>query len=133
MAEIVERYEVLLSELKCLQSGDAKREFKKMIRGAFGGWCAYCRQDRATTIDHIKPKTRGGSDLRSNCLPCCHHCNADKGSEDWQQWFRRQEFYSELAEEIILEWIHNAPASECSHMVKPNDCNSPMAQSALKI
>jgi len=132
MGVIVDRYETLLSNLQCLQAGDAKREFKRMIRNAAMGWCGYCRNERATTVDHIKPRSKGGSDLRSNCLPCCHSCNADKGSEDWQEWFRRQEFYSELAEEIIIEWIENTP-TESDRDSQVASHPSPVAQSASKL
>ena len=62
---------------------------------------------RATTLDHIKPKSRGGSSLRSNLIPCCQACNHSKGSDNWLEWFQRQEFYNSVAQELIEEWISN--------------------------
>ena len=97
----------LLFDLDCLSKQSAKRKFKKQIRYGFGGLCAYCRCNRATTVDHLKPKSRGGSSLRSNLIPACGSCNADKGSESWLVWFQRQPFYNTVAQELIEEWISN--------------------------
>jgi len=97
----------LLFDLDCLSKQSAKRKFKKQIRYGWGGLCAYCRCKRATTVDHLKAKSRGGSSLRSNLIPACHSCNHDKGSEHWLVWFQRQEFYNVVAQELIEEWISN--------------------------
>jgi len=97
----------LLFDLDCLSKQSAKRKFKKQIKYGFGGLCAYCRCNRATTVDHLKPKSKGGSSLRSNLIPACRSCNADKGSESWLVWFQRQEFYNIVAQELIEEWISN--------------------------
>ena len=69
--------------------------------------CAYCRDERATTVDHVKPKSKGGSNLRSNLVPCCVECNHSKGSQDWLEWFQVQNFYNVVAQELIEEWIDN--------------------------
>ena len=97
----------LLFDLDCLSKQSAKRKFKRQIRYGFGGLCAYCRCNRATTVDHLKPKSKGGSSLRSNLIPACHSCNHDNGSESWLVWFQRQEFYNIVAQELIEEWITN--------------------------
>ena len=97
----------LLFDLDCLSKQSAKRKFKRQIRYGWGGFCAYCRCNRATTLDHLKPKSKGGSSLRSNLIPACRSCNADKGSESWLVWFQRQEFYNIVAQELIEEWITN--------------------------
>ena len=93
--------------LDCLSKGQAKRKFRKSIKYGWGGFCAYCRCNRATTLDHLKPKSKGGSSLRSNLVPACHSCNHSKGSEHWLHWFERQDFYNETAKELIEEWISN--------------------------
>ena len=93
--------------LDCLSKGQAKRKFRKSIKYGWGGLCAYCRCNRATTLDHLKPKSKGGSSLRSNLVPACHSCNHSKGSDHWLHWFKRQDFYNETAKELIEEWISN--------------------------
>ena len=42
------------------------------------GWrCAYCSK-AANTIDHVQPKSRGGSDTWDNLVACCFRCNNQK-------------------------------------------------------
>ena len=104
---IAEHWGDLQFSLECLNKGNAKRKFRQAIKYSFGGLCAYCREKRATTLDHIKPRSKGGSNLRSNLLPTCLECNHSKGSENWLTWYQRQEFYNKIAEELIEEWIAN--------------------------
>ena len=94
-------------DLYCLSKQVAKRRFKKSIKYGWGGLCSYCRCNRATTLDHIKPKSKGGSSLRSNLLPACLECNHSKGTEAWLVWVQRQSVYNETAKELIEEWISN--------------------------
>ena len=104
---IAEDWADLLFNLDCLSKGHAKRKFRKSIKYGWGGLCCYCRSNRATSLDHIKPKSKGGSSLRSNLLPACQECNHSKGSDHWLTWFQRQAFYNETAKELIEEWITN--------------------------
>ena len=104
---IAEDWSDLMFDLTCLSKQSAKRKFRKSIKYGWGGFCAYCRCNRATTLDHLKPKSKGGSSLRSNLIPACRACNADKGSESWLVWFQRQQFYNIVAQELIEEWISN--------------------------
>ena len=104
---IAEEWSDLLFDLDCLSKGAAKRKFRRSIKWGWGGLCAYCRCERATTVDHLKPKSRGGSSLRSNLVPACQSCNHSKGSENWLEWFQRQEFYNSVAQELIEDWISN--------------------------
>lgn len=104
---IAEDWSDLLFDLSCLSKQVAKRKFRRQIKYGFGGLCAYCRSNRATTLDHLKPKSKGGSSLRSNLIPACHDCNHSKGSQTWLIWFQAQSFYNETAKELIEEWISN--------------------------
>ncbi len=104
---IAEDWSDLMFDLSCLSKQVAKRRFRKSIKYGWGGLCAYCRCNRATTLDHLKPKSRGGSSLRSNLVPACQCCNHSKGSRNWLQWFEEQAFYNETAKELIEEWVSN--------------------------
>jgi len=42
--------------------------------------CAYCGR-AANTIDHVQPKSRGGSDSWENLVACCLKCNNKKGDK----------------------------------------------------
>ena len=105
--QIKESWRHLMFDLHCLSKRTAKKQFKHLIRSSFGGLCAYCRCQRATTVDHIIPKCNGGTSFKNNLLACCVSCNRSKGSENWLEWYSRQEFYNKVAKEVIQEWIDN--------------------------
>lgn len=57
------------------------------------GCCAYCGdtllKNHLGTVDHIVPRSRGGSDHPENLLPCCKSCNTqkkDRGVEEFRVW-----------------------------------------------
>ncbi len=53
---------------------------RKNILRRDGYKCAYCgRSDLPLTIDHVKPKSRGGEDDWSNLITACLPCNNKKG------------------------------------------------------
>ena len=62
----------------------------KNKRGA--GLCHYCRRRfpaRELTMDHVVPLIRGGKSSKSNLVPCCHNCNAQKKyllPTEWQEY-----------------------------------------------
>jgi 5-methylcytosine-specific restriction endonuclease McrA len=46
--------------------------------------CQYCGQVLASgdlTLDHVIPRSRGGSSTWENLVACCHHCNRRKGNQ----------------------------------------------------
>lgn len=47
--------------------------------------CAYCGRP-ATTMDHIIPKSKGGSDDLTNLVPACFGCNTSKGAKSLADW-----------------------------------------------
>ena len=56
---------------------------KKFLYGEQGGFCNGCEAHfrmRNLTVDHIIPKSRGGTDHISNLQLLCGHCNSVKGN-----------------------------------------------------
>jgi HNH endonuclease len=43
----------------------------------WSGECAYCG-GTPTQVDHILPRSRGGTDDRANLAPACRRCNMEK-------------------------------------------------------
>jgi 5-methylcytosine-specific restriction endonuclease McrA len=43
------------------------------------GQCAYCGRFTATTMDHVRPRSRGGATSWANAVAACESCNARKG------------------------------------------------------
>lgn len=102
-------YHQYLADMECLTSGEAKRRWRKAIKDAWDNRCCFCGQppisDKSLTIDHIKPRSKGGEDISHNCLPACLEHNQSKGSSDWRPWFRSQDFYSIEREARIIFWL----------------------------
>jgi len=49
--------------------------------------CVYCKKrDVPFELDHIRPKSRGGSDRASNLCLACHECNQAKGNQTAQEF-----------------------------------------------
>jgi 5-methylcytosine-specific restriction endonuclease McrA len=57
-------------------------EVRAYVLEKFGYRCAYCgKQHVSFELEHIQPKSRGGSDRVSNLALSCHECNAAKGNQ----------------------------------------------------
>ena len=55
-------------------------EIRSYLLEKFGRRCVYCRRvETAFEIDHVIPRSRGGSDRVSNLVLSCHDCNRAKG------------------------------------------------------
>jgi len=50
--------------------------------------CHYCSQP-ATTIDHLIPISKGGTDEASNCVAACVQCNSGKRDRIAPSFFER--------------------------------------------
>lgn len=49
-----------------------------------GHRCGYCGR-QATTVDHIMPRSRGGTNTWENLIACCLDCNSAKGNKTLRQ------------------------------------------------
>ncbi|CRK49486.1 conserved hypothetical protein [Rhodococcus sp. RD6.2] len=47
--------------------------------------CAYCADQAATTIDHVVPRSRGGTNSWANLVACCRPCNQRKADRTPQE------------------------------------------------
>ncbi|HLX58979.1 MAG TPA: RNA-guided endonuclease IscB, partial [Ktedonobacteraceae bacterium] len=55
-------------------------EIRSYLLEKFQHRCVYCgRANTAFELDHIRPRSRGGSNRVSNLALSCHHCNTIKG------------------------------------------------------
>jgi 5-methylcytosine-specific restriction endonuclease McrA len=52
--------------------------------------CVYCERDMRAddpynvTLDHLTPRSAGGSDDASNLVTACRSCNSKRGARDWR-------------------------------------------------
>ena len=58
------------------------------------------------TIDHVRPKCKGGKDVTANVVPSCRRCNQEKGSRNWLDWMRATFGYHPIREHVILSHIN---------------------------
>lgn len=52
----------------------------------FLGLCSYCGLNKATSIDHVIPISRGGNNNIENLTPACGSCNSSKGAKLLKEW-----------------------------------------------
>ena len=96
-----------LFNLEAMTSKEAKRRFRQDIFNHFGCRCVYCGKQgtyESLTLDHLKPKSRGGQTVASNLVPACPECNRSKGSQNWRQWIREHLNPCPERESLILNW-----------------------------
>ncbi len=66
-------------------------EIREYLLEKFGRRCAYCYGgDRPLQVEHIVPKTNGGSDRISNLTLSCQACNERKGTQPVQVFLSDQ-------------------------------------------
>ena len=73
--------------------------------------CAYCGSNKELTIDHVVPRSKGGTDFTKNVVCCCHSCNQSKSHTPWEEWYFSQEFFSLEKYNKIIEWMKPDPPS----------------------
>ena len=57
-----------LFNLHTCSSSEAKRMWKTAIKNQWNNKCAYCGSDTNLTLDHIVPRSKGGSNHTTNVL-----------------------------------------------------------------
>lgn len=75
-------------------TGAEWRRVRQAVLERDGHLCVYCRERQATEVDHVVPKSRGGTDDPSNLVACCGPCNKAKSDKSitrttWRhpRWF----------------------------------------------
>ena len=102
----MENPQAMMSSLQALRSSEAKRMWRDWIFERDNYQCVYCGSLQDLTIDHCRPKSRGGQTLSSNCVAACRRCNQDKGSNNWLSWMRATFGENPNKEQTILSWIN---------------------------
>ena len=89
MTPLFPKPDYYLTNLISMTSSEATRLWRRAIKESFNCTCVYCGQSydlHELTIDHVKPRSKGGETITRNCVPACRCCNQDKGSEHWEDW-----------------------------------------------
>ena len=65
-------------------------ELREYLLEKWGRQCAYCDAENGPfEIDHIHPRSKGGSDRVSNLTIACHNCNQRKGNSLVEQFLAK--------------------------------------------
>ena len=66
-------------------------EVREYLLEKWGRSCAYCgATDTPLEIEHIVPRSKGGSNRVSNLTIACHQCNQNKGAMDIQEFLENK-------------------------------------------
>ncbi|AOY83331.1 RNA-guided endonuclease IscB [Moorena producens JHB] len=72
--------------------------------------CAYCGAQKVPLeIEHIHPKSKGGSDRVSNLAIACHQCNQKKGNKPVEQFLKKK---PEVLKRLLAQ--ANAPLKDAA-------------------
>jgi 5-methylcytosine-specific restriction endonuclease McrA len=64
-------------------------EVREYLLAKFNRTCTYCGEtDKPLEVEHIHPKSKGGSDRVSNLTLACHDCNQAKGNQDIRDFLK---------------------------------------------
>ena len=66
-------------------------DIRQYLLEKFNRECAYCgAKDTRLEIEHITPRSKGGTNRVSNLVIACHQCNKDKGSMNIREFLKDQ-------------------------------------------
>lgn len=74
-----------LPELRCW-SGRYARAVSALTIATYGDRCCHCHRPGAGTAEHIRPRSRGGTDELSNLAPAHLRCNQSRGTRPMPGW-----------------------------------------------
>ena len=113
-----------LFNLETTKKSDAKRMWRQSIKDQWEHKCAYCESEENITLDHIIPQCKGGLDVKTNVVACCHSCNQSKGHTPWEEWYTSQYFFSYEKYEKIKEWVKpEAPINLYNYRSRRNNAS----------
>ncbi|MET9255662.1 RNA-guided endonuclease IscB [Streptomyces sp. NPDC003717] len=74
-------------DLRAPRSVTESRSVRVRLRSAWGDACAYCdAAEGPLNVEHVRPRSRGGSDRSANLVLACAPCNRAKGSRPVEEF-----------------------------------------------
>ncbi len=66
-------------------------EVREYLLEKWGRKCAYCgKENTSLEIEHIQPKSKGGTDRVCNLTLACHQCNQKKGDKLMEDFLKKK-------------------------------------------
>lgn len=84
--------------------------------------CAYCDDRKATTVDHVIPRSRGGAHAWDNVVAACYKCNAKKSDKmlseigwepKWQPYIPSGTYWLVLGVQPRANWSNYLTGVTC--------------------
>lgn len=67
-------------------SGKQRKEWTNKVVSTYGRICYRCglpiKADQKVTLDHVKPRSKGGKTTLENCRPAHSRCNSSAGARE---------------------------------------------------
>ena len=83
----IKKHAFLEAQIAVLRAGESYRQHRSFVLGIHGEKCFYCGAvNERLQLDHVVPRSRGGSDDPSNLVPACKPCNTSKGAKLLAEW-----------------------------------------------
>jgi len=78
---------------------------------AFNYCCAYCNKPTGmdTELEHVIPRSKGGSHCLANIIPACRSCNRSKYNYEMESWYKKQIFYKKERLDKIKNLLKQTP------------------------
>lgn len=89
--------------------------------------CLYCQKsafhngkstDIRLEIDHVVPRSKGGSDRLKNLVLACHTCNQNKGNQSLQEFLRRKQAVLKRVQDSLAKSLNLQDATQMNIMRK---------------
>ncbi|UFA52005.1 RNA-guided endonuclease IscB [Deinococcus radiophilus] len=65
-------------------------EVRAYLMHKWEGKCAYCQKEGSLEVEHLVPRSRGGSNRISNLIMSCRKCNEAKGAQHLEAFLKRK-------------------------------------------
>ena len=101
-----------LYNLETTSKAEAKRMWRQSIKEHWEYKCAYCESENNITLDHILPQCKGGLDIKTNVVACCHSCNQSKAHTFWEEWYYDQDFFTVEKFDKIKLWMTSEKSND---------------------
>lgn len=85
-----------------------KKRKRQIIKEHWKFRCAYCNDaPKNLTLDHVIPRSQGGTNDLHNLVSCCSYCNINKSFKNMEIWFKNQIFFSNERYQKIIDWVNS--------------------------
>lgn len=73
--------------------------------------CPYCgreiQDERDIQFDHFIPYYKKIKNISlTNLIPVCKYCNRSKWDDDFEEWYKEQNFYNPISEQYLLKYVN---------------------------